>query len=168
MALSAPPVSVYDFRKGTPADAWRIQDDVVMGGRSQGELSIDDRGHARFSGHVSLENNGGFSSILHTLDQPVDVSGLDHFVVRVKGDGKDYTLRVKTDPSNQYYYQRGFETNGEWQQVEIPFGEMSAVHHGEAVDVPNFDGGEVTEVQLLIGNKKEQDFEIAIDRIEAK
>lgn len=161
-------VSVYDFRKGTPVTDWVIEDDTVMGGRSQGAREMNGQGHLRFSGHVSLENNGGFSSVRHTLKPPVEVSGLDKFVVRVKGDGKDYTLRVKTDPANDYYYQASFPTSKEWQLVEVPFSEMSAVHHGESVDVPDFSGGELTEVQLLIGNKKEQDFSVLVDRIEAR
>ncbi|WP_420460996.1 CIA30 family protein [Neolewinella sp.] len=161
------PVSIYDFRKGTPM-AWRVQDDTVMGGVSQGQVEMTDKGHARFYGHVSLENNGGFSSILYTLNQPVDVAGLSVFNLRVKGDGKSYTLRVKSDPDQDYYHQASFPTSGEWEQVQVPFGEMTAVHHGEPVDVPNFAGGPVHEVQLLIGNKKEQDFEVLVDRIEAK
>jgi hypothetical protein len=44
---------------------------------------------------------------------------------------------------------------------------MRAVHHGEPVDVPNFSGGTVGKLQFLIGNGKEQDFEVLIDRIEA-
>lgn len=162
------PVAVYDFRKGTPADTWAVQDDTVMGGRSQGKREMTEEGHLRFYGHVSLENNGGFSSVLHTLKPPVDVSGHDKFVLRVKGDGKPYSLRVKTDPDNDFYYESSFPTSGEWEMVEVSFAEMSAVHHGEPVDVPNFDGGTLTKVQVLIGNKKEEDFELLIDRIEAQ
>ena len=168
MATSTTPVSVYDFRKGTPAAAWEIQNDVVMGGRSRSQLRIDERGHAEFTGHVSLENNGGFCSMQHTLVTPVDVAGLDHFTVRLRGDGKSYTLRVKTDPANEYYYQHAFPTSGDWQLVEVPFAKMKAVHHGEPVDIPNFSGGEVTKVQFLIGNGVEEDFTVVVDRIGAE
>ena len=161
------PVSIYDFRKGTPM-SWRVEDDTVMGGVSQGHVEMTDKGHAHFYGHVSLENDGGFSSILYTLDQPVDVSGLSAFNVRVKGDGKSYTLRVKSAPDQEYYHEATFPTSGEWEQVAVPFQKMKAVHHGEPVEVPNFSGGMVQEVQFLIGNKEEQDFEVLIDRIEAK
>lgn len=162
------PVSVYDFRKGVSAKAWEVQDDTVMGGKSQGKLSITDEGHAHFSGHVSLENDGGFSSIQHDLKPTVDVSEQEAFVVRLKGDGKKYTLRVNTGPENEYFFQSTFPTSGEWEEVTVPFQEMSAVHHGEPVDVPNFSGGKVHVVQFLIGNKKEQDFEVLVDRIGAK
>ena len=162
------PVTVYDFRKGTPVTAWAVQDDVVMGGRSQGRLSMTEAGHACFTGHVSLENDGGFSSILHTLKPPVAVDDLGKFVARIKGDGKEYSLRVKTDPANDFYYEASFPTNGDWELVEVTFADMKAVHHGEPVDVPNFAGGTLTKVQVLIGNKVEEDFELLIDRIEAR
>lgn len=48
---------------------WRIQDDVVMGGRSDSQLKMTADGHAHFSGHVSLENNGGFCSIHQTVEK---------------------------------------------------------------------------------------------------
>lgn len=167
MANNTQPVSIYDFRKGTSATDWKVQDDVVMGGRSDSQVAIDDEGHAHFHGHVSLENDGGFASILHTLSTPVDVSGLDHFTVRLKGDGKNYTLRVKTDPANQYYFESAFPTSGEWETIEVSFAKMKPVHHGEPVDVPNFSGDKVTKVQFLIGNGEEEDFTVFIDRIEA-
>ncbi|MBB4078526.1 hypothetical protein GGR28_001139 [Lewinella aquimaris] len=168
MPTSTNPVSVYDFRKGVPATAWQVEDDTVMGGRSAGKLEMTESGHARFYGHVSLENDGGFSSIRHELKPPVDVSGLQRFVVRLKGDGSSYTLRVKSDPSNDYYHQATFPTTGEWEQQAVAFADMEAVHHGEPVDVPNFSAGRVVEVQFLIGNKQEQDFEVLIDRIAAE
>ena len=162
------PVAIYDFRNSGHEITWGVQDDTVMGGVSQGQVELNERGHARFYGHVSLENDGGFSSILYTLPQPVDVQGRSKFVVRVKGDGKNYTLRVKTNPDNNFYYQASFPTNGDWQLIDVAFDTMEAVHHGEPVDVPNFDGGTVTKVQFLIGNGREEDFEVLIDRIEAQ
>lgn len=157
--------TLFDFSSDTPPTAWQVEDDTVMGGRSQGQLEMTDDGHARFYGEVSLENDGGFSSIRHTFDSEVDVSDAEVFLVRLHGDGKDYTLRVQSQPDQNYYYQASFPTSGDWETVRIPFAEMSAVYHGEPVDVPNFSGGPVHELQLLIGNKKAQDFAILIDRI---
>ncbi len=168
MSQPAPTVTVYDFRKGVPADAWQIQDDRVMGGISRGRLEMTEEGHARFHGHVTTESNGGFSSIQHNLESEVDISQADRFVLRLKGDGKTYTFRVKTDHGNRYSHQASFPTSGEWQTVEIPFDSMEARYRGRSVDVPNFSGGTIVKLQFLIGNKKEQDFEVLIDRIEAR
>jgi hypothetical protein len=55
--------TLFDFRPESNLDSWRIVDDVVMGGRSDGRFYIGDEGHAVFNGIVSLENNGGFSLV---------------------------------------------------------------------------------------------------------
>ena len=57
--------TIFDFSKESDLRNWRIVDDVVMGGKSDGNFYINKDGHATFSGTVSLENNGGFSSVRH-------------------------------------------------------------------------------------------------------
>ena len=44
--------------------AWQVVDDGVMGGLSKGNFKSDKKkGNLIFAGNLSLENNGGFSSI---------------------------------------------------------------------------------------------------------
>ena len=47
---------VYDFSEDSSLRNWRVIDDGVMGGRSQGSLRINFEGHGVFSGNVSLKN----------------------------------------------------------------------------------------------------------------
>ena len=54
-----------------------------------------------------------------------------------------------------------------WETVSIPFQAMEATFHGESVNVPNYAGENIVEMQLLIGNKKEENFELLISKIEA-
>ena len=54
---------LYDFSENSSLRYWSVVDDGVMGGVSQGSLRINYEGHGVFSGYVSLENYGGFSSI---------------------------------------------------------------------------------------------------------
>ena len=56
---------VFDFSKNADISSWRVVNDGVMGGLYQGTFSINEEGNGSFSGKVSLENNGGFSSISH-------------------------------------------------------------------------------------------------------
>jgi hypothetical protein len=161
------PTPLFDFTPDTPARSWRIQDDVVMGGRSDGRFTITEEGHGRFYGHVSLENNGGFSSVRHYFAEPSSFADRSHFVLRVKGDGKRYQFRVQP-AGERYSYIYEFATSGEWETIEAPFGEMYAAFRGRRLDLPNYAGGAVQEMRLLIGNKKEQDFELLIDKIEVK
>jgi len=166
---TTPEITVFNFTADTPADAWQTQNDTVMGGRSDSKFSVTDDGHGRFTGHVSLKNNGGFASIQHRLDEPVDVSGASSFQLRIKGDGKDYTFRVKSSHDQQYHHQATFPTKTieEWETISIPFASMKAKWRGRDVDVPNFQGDQVVHLQLLIGNKEEQDFAVEVDVIEA-
>ena len=146
---------------------WRVQDDVVMGGRSDSQLKMTEENQARFFGQVSLENNGGFCSIHQTVeDDPYVIPDQSSaFVLRVKGDGKSYKFRVRT-PNGRHAYGYTFSTKSDdWETVTVPFRKMEAEYHGEPVDVPNYAGENVVEMQLLIGNKKEETFEILIETI---
>jgi len=148
---------------------WRVQDDVVMGGRSDSQLKMTDDNHAHFVGSISLDNNGGFCSIHQTTEKnPYGISEKSvAFVLILKGDGKDYNFRVRT-PNGRYSYGFTFPTNGggKWETITIPFDAMEATFRGRSIDVPNYAGEDILEMQLLIGNKKEETFELFIDSIE--
>ena len=148
---------------------WRIQDDVVMGGRSDSNLKMTDENYAHFSGKVSLENDGGFCSIHQTAEKDPYIipNNSKSFLLRLKGDGKDYNFRVRA-PKGRHSYAYTFPTKGDgkWETISIPFNKMEATYHGEPVNVANYDGEDVVEMQLLIGNGKEETFEIFIESIE--
>ncbi|OAV45858.1 hypothetical protein A3850_008725 [Lewinella sp. 4G2] len=144
---------------------WSIQDDRVMGGVSRGNAELTETGHLRFWGTVSLENNGGFSSVQSNYDQTYDLEGTKKFVLRVKGDGKDYTFRVKRARSERHSYAHTFPTTGEWETVEIPFGELTPTFRGYTPNLPAYAGEPINQLRFLIGNKKPQDFELLVDRV---
>ena len=48
---------LFDFNENTNPRDWRIIDDVVMGGISDGKFKIDENGNGVFFGRVSTENN---------------------------------------------------------------------------------------------------------------
>lgn len=158
---------LYDFTKQGKGK-WRIQNDVVMGGRSESQLKMTDENYALFTGRVSLENNGGFCSIHQTSEkEPFIINEKSEaFVLNLKGDGKDYNFRIRT-PKGRHSYASTFSTNnkGDWETITIPFKSMQATYRGEVVNVPNYNGENVVEMQLLIGNKKEENFEILMRSI---
>ncbi|MDC1394878.1 CIA30 family protein [Bacteroidia bacterium] len=159
--------SVYDFQKGKSTNNWRIVDDGVMGGLSKGKLTLDDEGHGVFSGIVSLENNGGFSSLRYRFND-ISVENANKVVLQVKGDGKNFQFRVK-DKINQYHsYIYEFETSGKWQTIEIPFKNMYPSFRGRKLSIPNFNHSQIEEIAFLIGNKKAESFELKIDKIYIK
>lgn len=156
--------TVFQFSQGADLGAWEVQDDVVMGGRSQGQLRINEAGNAVFTGTVSLENDGGFCSIQHAC-APLDVSRRRALVLGLKGDGKRYQLRVDATPDARHSYACDFQTSGDWQAIEIPFADMYAIHHGDRLDLPNYPGKKLAQIQILIGNGVAEAFQLEIDKI---
>lgn len=156
---------IFDFDKNVDVSKWYVVVDQVMGGKSTGEFHVNKNGHGLFKGTVSLENNGGFSSIHYDLPK-MDVSDLNTISIRLKGDGKNYQFRVKDDDKNEYSYVAEFSTSGEWEKVKISLDEMYPTYRGRKLDMPNFDQDSIDEIAILIGNKKNEDFEILIDKIE--
>jgi len=157
---------IYNFSKENGVGDWRIEDDRVMGGISQGKFELSDEGHGRFYGNVTVESNGGFSSVQNnSMDLKVDPNQVVR--LKVKGDGNTYQFRVQQSLSTRESYIKEFKTNGEWQTVEIKLSDMKPTYRGRSLDMPNFNHTTIKHVRFLIGTKKvDQKFELLIDSIE--
>jgi len=81
---------VSDLLKGVE---WASITDTVMGGVSIAELEFSPEGLLTFSGRVSLENNGGFASV-RTQSAQIDLSAYKGLLLKVRGDGKRYSLNL--------------------------------------------------------------------------
>lgn len=157
-------MTIYKFNSESKTTDWYILDDVVMGGKSNGSFSIHEAGYGVFKGEISLENNGGFSSVRHECESK-NAEEFTHFRIRVKGDGNPYQFRVKSDKANRYSYAATFQTTTVWETIEIAFTDLAAVFRGRKLDLPNFSGKNMEEIGFLIGNKKPQKFSLEIESI---
>ena len=157
-------MTLFNFTADSDISNWKILDDVVMGGRSDGNFKMNTEGHGEYTGRVSLKNNGGFSSLRYNFETKTTAT-YSKFILRLKGDGKSYQFRVKDKRYNRYSFIYTFKTTDDWQTIEIPFKDMSAAFRGYKVDIPNFEGNEMEEIAFLIGNKKEESFKLLIDSI---
>jgi NADH dehydrogenase [ubiquinone] 1 alpha subcomplex assembly factor 1 len=158
------PEMIIVFQPGT--EPWRNIDDVVMGGLSSSEMVIED-GVAVFRGDVSLDNYGGFASV---RSEPADhdLSAFDGLVLRVRGDGKRYKVRLRTTGAfDGPSYQATIEpAPGEWQEIMIPFREFEPVFRGRRLpDHPPLDPGEVKTIGLLIADKQAGAFRLELEWI---
>ena len=156
--------TIVDFTVNSKLYSWAIVNDVVMGGKSTSTISINTEGNAVFKGEVSLENNGGFSSLRHRFDK-LDVSKFKKIKIRLKGDGKKYQFRLKPSMFTQYSYVYNFKTNGDWQIIEINLTDFTPVFRGRKLGMPNFSGTELEEIGFLIGNKQQEKFKLILDAI---
>lgn len=155
---------LFDFSKDCDLTNWMVVDDVVMGGRSNGTFKINDSGHGVFQGKVSLENNGGFSSVRYGFNQK-NIAEHTKIVLRLKGDGNRYQFRVKSNSNDRHSYIYHFETTHDWQSIEIPLSDMNPGFRGRTLDIPNYQGKLLEEIIFLISNKKEESFKLQIDKI---
>jgi monofunctional biosynthetic peptidoglycan transglycosylase len=147
---------------------WTIVDDGVMGGLSQGQREIGKDGILRFFGTLSLENNGGFSS-LRSKNVAMDLSDAEGLVLRVKGDGRSYQVRLSTDAEfrgGEVSFQAEFATKkDEWTEVKVPFKNLLGSWRGVKLPDKTFDAAKVRRVGLLLGDKKQGPFALHVDWI---
>lgn len=158
---------IFDFNTQSDIQDWLVTDDVVMGGVSSGTFKLTDEGFGVFSGNVSLENNGGFSSVRYRFEK-IKVKKYSKITIKLRGDGKSYQFRMKSNSADSYSYISTFSTSGEWQEIEIPIMDMYPWFRGKKLDQPNFSHDYIEEIGFLIGNKKAEKFKLLIDKIELK
>ena len=116
-----PGFEVYDSISNRLGLQWGPLDDVVMGGSSQSSFSQD----GSWTGTVITEN-GGFAGVRTiALDPPLDFSGCEGLVLRVRGNGRRFKFIVRDDASwNGVAWAHSFDTapGGAETVVRVPFG----------------------------------------------
>lgn len=157
------------FEDPKEKERWRVVNDGVMGGLSKSSIEITSATHAVFQGNLSLENNGGFASIQR---QPQDhkLSGYEGFLIRVKGDGRTYQFRVRTDGQfSDVSYQAEFKTKpGEWLTANIPFKSLKPTFRGRAVpDAPVLKPENIQQIGFFLGDKRQGSFRMEIESVQA-
>ena len=160
-------MTIFDFTPDSDISDWRTVDDTVMGGVSDGNFKLNEEGHGLYSGSVSLDNNGGFSSLRYRMPS-IRIEGATKAVLRLKGDGKTYQFRTKTDDYDRHSYVSNFETSGEWEEVEIELHKMKPQWRGRRLDMADYPAEMLSEIAILIGNKREEDFALELDWIELR
>ena len=160
---------IVDFSESDESKNWRVVNDGVMGGLSQGRIEITQNSTAIFQGKVSLENNGGFTSI-HTIPRDYGLDNYEGLAVHIKGDGKTYQLRLRTeDRIDGISYHSNFQTvDGDWTNAELAFESFVPTFHGRIVpDAPKLAPGKIRQIGFLISDKQEGDFHLEIEWIKA-
>jgi hypothetical protein len=159
------PFVLFDSDNDSSLGEWRVVDDVVMGGQSFGKAKTTSDGTLLFWGEVSLENNGGFSSVRYNMEG-IKASGSTKVILYVKGDGKRYQFRLKESLGQDHSYISYFQTTGDWQMIEIKLKDLYPTWRGRKLSIPNFNGDEIARLAFLIANKKPETFRLEIKRIE--
>ena len=158
--------SNLEFDNGTTG--WQTVLDGVMGGLSTGRIAEGDGGTLRFSGELSLENNGGFSQIRTSVPEGT-FAGTTGLLFRVKGDGRTYQCDIRSSRLRVMAggYQSTFRTKaGEWVEVAVPFDQCVANNFGQRMrNAPALDPASIESVGITLADKKEGPFAIEVDWI---
>ncbi len=160
---------IFDFSTEENSGEWNTINDVVMGGISNSSLRVMPDSTALFSGVVSLENNGGFASV-KSFSKDYIFSGFEGVALKVKGDGKLYSFRVKTDSSfDGINYKIDFLTKAnQWLEVKLPFSKFVPTFRGKRLaNEKPLDPSQIRQIGFLVGNKQEGSFDLLIDWIKA-
>ena len=117
-------IMIDDF-KSQPETRWRFIADTVMGGVSTGNVSFlqeNEDTHARMTGNVSTQNNGGFIQFRMKLPSPLPKSAVGLRLV-VRGNDQQYFVHLRTSGTllPWQYYRAGFQVNRKWSEVHVPF-----------------------------------------------
>ena len=160
-------MTLVDFCAPQEVSRWSAIDDAVMGGRSRSRIDFDAAGHAVFCGTVSLDNGGGFASVRRQPDA-LGAPAVAAFVLDVCGDGKRYKLNLRTDDGfDGINYQCAFAAPaGIWMACRLPCDRFVPTWRGRpAATAPALDPACLRQIGLLIGDRQEGSFSLAIRRI---
>ncbi|WP_031425386.1 CIA30 family protein [Flavimarina sp. Hel_I_48] len=156
--------TIFDFSQNSNIEHWKLVNDGVMGGCSKSSFYLTDAKNAIFDGTISLENNGGFSSVHYSFEQ-MDMRPFKTFQLKLKGDGKTYQFRTKRSTADKHAYVALVETTGEWQTITIAMEHMVPQYRGEQLPMTNYAGDQAEQITILFKSKKVEDFKLEIKEI---
>ncbi|QDE32484.1 CIA30 family protein [Shewanella polaris] len=159
---------LFHFTDVSHFTKWNINNDTVMGGVSQSQVSIDGQQNLLlFTGSVSLENNGGFASTESILTSQITTASLLTLVV--KGDGKTYQIRLKTPSlSNGEAYVANFTTRVDTiTQHAFTAADFTVSFRGRSVaNAPELHFEDIDRIGFLVAQKQQGPFAIELHSIQ--
>ncbi|MDD9194558.1 CIA30 family protein [Aliivibrio sp. S3MY1] len=166
--MSEQQFEMIDFTQPNEHQKWLATNDNVMGGISIGQLYYDGK-TCRFQGELSLENNGGFSSIKRSIESlSKEVNTIELILT---GDGHTYQLRLTTWKNGErIQYKHDFTTiKGKQQAKTFHLHNFQAVFRGQLLNhAPDLVADDIKHVGFLITNKQTSPFNLNLAQIQFK
>jgi len=153
---------------GPTSPEWYSVNDSVMGGISVGGPVEIEKGVIRFAGLLSLENNGGFSSIRAESESFAIESGKD-ILLKVKGDGRRYNFDLRTSRKQRSFtYRQAFQTEaGEETVIRLPLAGFQATSYGRQMrNASPLDPAEISSIGITLSDKNPGPFRLDVVSIE--
>jgi monofunctional biosynthetic peptidoglycan transglycosylase len=156
--------TLYAFEYGPDTPVWEAVNDSVMGGISVGGPSMMKSAGLRFAGILSLENNGGFSSIRSNSDAYAIEPGKE-LLLTVRGDGRTYYFDLRTSVRQRAFtYRQAFETTaGELQEIRLPLSGFYASRFGRRMPQADaLDPAAIKSIGITLSDNKAGPFRLDV------
>ncbi|WP_299265822.1 CIA30 family protein [uncultured Psychrosphaera sp.] len=147
-------VHVTGFTGSQELANWRITNDGVMGGKSQGRI-IQTQDSVLFTGEVSLANNGGFTSTFRPIT-PL-AANQETITINAQGDGHVYQLRLNTIVDGyRLSYKHEFSTSlDNRQKITFKLSDFKASFRGRDItNAPELKSEDIVELGFLLNLTK--------------
>lgn len=161
---------VVTFDDPSSVSGWSNVDDTVMGGVSASTSAWED-GQLVFAGDLSLENNGGFTSVRSPEDTAIgaDLGAATSLVVDATGDGRTYVLQLRT-ADDSLYIARFATVAGERQTYALALDSFEPVTRflEPSPGSPPLDAASVVQLAIYLLDKQEGTFRLAVSGLGAQ
>ena len=122
------PVHPADDPSAAARLQWRVVNDTVMGGRSNSRVAVE--GDQLIFRGVLDTNGGGFAS-MRSDPQTWDLADYSRVRLRVRGDGREYRVRLFVANDRASYQHKFPTTANEWTTVNLPIEAFYASWRGQ-------------------------------------
>ena len=160
------PVVLYDFGSPEAVDGWTTVNDTVMGGVSTATVTWNE-GALVFAGTVSLDNNGGFTSVVGPPDGALGAAGPSTAGLSLvgTGDGKTYVAQLRTASGG--FIQRFATAPGQAAVWELPFDGFTPVDFmlDPRPAAPPLDPASITQIAIYLLDGQEGPFTLSLTEI---
>lgn len=161
---------IVTFAEPASVSEWSNVDDTVMGGVSASTTSWE-AGRMVFSGELSLDNNGGFTSVRGPIDPSLGalVDGATALVVDAEGDGRTYVLQLRTADESLYTASLG-TVDGVEQRVVLPLADFAPVTRflEPSPGSPPLDASALVQFAIYLLDGQEGGFRLAVAGIDIR
>lgn len=152
------------FAYGPNQGNWQIVNDTVMGGRSSSRAQALENGVVKFVGSLSLANNGGFASI-RSSSPDYSISNAKEIILEVMGDGRTYSLNLRTENNwRAFSYRQFFQTQAQQLiTIRLPLSDFQPTSFGRVV--PNakaLNPKNIQSIGFMVSDKREGAFELDV------
>ena len=160
--------TIASFEDSKVLRDWAVVNDTVMGGVSQSAFEQTDEGNLRFTGELSLANNGGFVSIRNRSRQ-LGLGDAREIALRVRGDGRTYYLDLRSNRQQMAgSFRAAFTTvENDWQEVSIPLNKFVAQSFGRPLRNVKLDPSTITSIGFTLSDKKPGPFQLEIEYVKS-